>query len=117
MTVSNVLDGMECVPCSGKESGIEPLSLERAQALLNHLHEDWHLGEDGLSIMREVKVKGFAKAVYLANLAAFRADQDGHHPDIQFGWGYCRILYTTHAIDGLSENDFICARRLDLAIN
>ncbi|MCT4654221.1 MAG: 4a-hydroxytetrahydrobiopterin dehydratase [Cohaesibacter sp.] len=116
MTDTNILDQQDCVPCSGKESGIKPLAPKRAADLLHHLHEDWSLSEDSSSIVREIKVKGFAKAVYLANMAAYIGDQDGHHPDIQFGWGYCRILYTTHAIGGLSENDFICARHLDKAV-
>ncbi|MCV6577262.1 MAG: 4a-hydroxytetrahydrobiopterin dehydratase [Cohaesibacter sp.] len=113
----NLLDQMACLPCSGKDNGLAPLPAERAKDLLEHLHDDWLLSEDGLSIARLIKVKGFAKAVYLANLAAYIADKDGHHPDIQFGWGYCKIIYTTHDIGGLSDNDFVCARHLDKALD
>lgn len=67
----------------------------------------------GGALKRRLTFKGFAKAVYTANLAAFLADREGHHPDISFGWGYCDILYTTHDIGGLSENDFICAAKFD----
>ena len=52
----------------------------------------------------------------LANLAAWHGDKQGHHPDVAFGWGYCSISYTTHEIGGLSENDFICAAKLDALV-
>lgn len=74
---------------------------------------DWQVSEDGQSITRELRFKGFAKATYAANLAIWLADQTNHHPDICLGYGYCRISYTTHEIGGLSEPDFICAERFD----
>jgi 4a-hydroxytetrahydrobiopterin dehydratase len=63
-----------------------------------------------------VQVKGYAKAVYLANLGAFLADQAGHHPDVSFGWGYCKVRFTTHAAGGLTEGDVICAAKFDAAV-
>jgi len=60
-----------------------------------------------------LEFKGYAKAVYHANLAAWLADREGHHPDVAFGWGYCEVTFTTHDLNGLSENDFICAAKLD----
>ncbi len=77
------------------------------------LHDDWALSEDGKSITRAFTFKGFAKATYMANLAAFLGDKEGHHPDIAFGWGYCRVTFTSHEAGGLTQNDFICAAKLD----
>lgn len=73
----------------------------------------WRLSEDGMSIGTRVEVKGFAKAVHLANLAAYLADRAGHHPDVTFGWGYCEVRFTTHAAGGLTEADVICAAKFD----
>ena len=49
----------------------------------------------------------------MANLIAWLGERQGHHPDIAFGWGYCSVSFTTHEIDGLSNNDFVCAAKLD----
>lgn len=87
----------------------------RSAALHKELHDDWKL-EEGKSLVRRFEFKGFAKSVYLTNLCVWLADQEGHHPDIAFGWGYCQVTLTTHDIDGLSENDFIWAAKLDKLI-
>ena len=81
--------------------------------LKDSLHKNWELAPDGKSITRTFTFKGFAKATYTANAAAFLSDNTGHHADIAFGWGYCKITYTTHEADRLSEVDFTCARKLD----
>ncbi len=107
------LSDKSCVPCEG---GVPALSAEEAARLLAQLDPGWKLNEASTEISRRLEFKGFAKAVYTANLAAWLADREGHHPDIGFGWGYCHIVYTTHAIGGLSENDFICAAKFDQLI-
>jgi len=89
------------------------LTAEAAATRLADLHEDWSMNADATSIERTITCRGFAKATYLANLAAYLADRQGHHPDIAFGVGYCRIAYTTHDVDGLSENDFVSAAAFD----
>lgn len=106
------LSDKSCVPCEG---GVPALSAAEAAGLMAELDQGWVLDmeTDGGRLSRRLEFKGFAKAVYHANLAAFLADQQGHHPDIAFGWGYCHLVFTTHAIGGLSENDFICAARFD----
>jgi 4a-hydroxytetrahydrobiopterin dehydratase len=112
MEIACDLTEKNCKPCSGE--GVA-LPLVEVEAYMNSLHGDWVLGKEGKQISREMKFKGFAKAVYFANMAAFIADKERHHPDIQFGWGYCKIIFTTHELGGLSENDFICAAKLDVA--
>jgi 4a-hydroxytetrahydrobiopterin dehydratase len=78
-----------------------------------NLDPGWRLENN--SLVRRLSFKGFAKPLMHANLAAFIGDREGHHPDIAFGWGYCTVTFTTHAISGLSENDFICAAKFDAA--
>lgn len=89
------------------------LDREAAVRAMEKLHGDWVLSEDGTTITRRIEVKGFAKAVYLANLAAWMADRHGHHPDVAFGWGYCEVSYTTHEAGGLTEIDLGCAGDFD----
>lgn len=97
--------------CTACEGGVAPLGAATAAGLLAQL-DGWQM-EDGNRILRRFEFKGFAKAVEMANLAAWLGNQQGHHPDITFGWGYCEIRFTTHASGGLTENDFICAARLN----
>ncbi len=105
------LSDKTCVPCEG---GVAALTATEAEALMAQLDPEWELDMSGGGVLtRRMAFKGFAKAVYTANLAVFLADREGHHPDIRFGWGYCDIQYTTHDIGGLSENDFICAAKFD----
>ena len=99
-----------CPSCRGE---LPRLSRDEALALLGQLDAGWALDEAATEIARRFEVKGFAKAAHLASLAAFHADRQGHHPDIAFGWGYCRVSYTTHDVDGLTESDFICAAKLE----
>ncbi len=77
---------------------------------------DWTLSDDATQITRRFAFKGFAKAVEMANLAAWLGNKQGHHPDIAFGWGYCAVTFTTHEAGGLTENDLICAARLDALV-
>jgi len=110
MADQNPLADKTCEPCQG---GIAALSGERIQQLRADLHPDWALGSGDTTLTRRLEFKGFAKAVYHANLAAWLADQSGHHPDVAFGWGYCAVTFTTHEANGLTDNDFICAAKLD----
>lgn len=100
----------DCPACRGE---LPRLAREEAEGLMEELDPAWTLDGSGGAIVRRFEVKGFAKAVYLADLAAFHADRQGHHPDIAFGWGYCEVRYTTHDVGGLTEADFVCAAKLD----
>ena len=68
---------------------------------------DWH------ELKRRFKFKDFAEALVFVNKVGSLAESEGHHPDIKFGWGYAEIATLTHAVDGLSENDFILAAKID----
>lgn len=77
---------------------------------------EWVLSPDGTSITRRFSFKGFARAVEMANLAAWLGNKQNHHPDIAFGWGYCAVTFTTHDAGGLTESDLACAARLDALV-
>ena len=99
-----------CLPCS---AATPRLSADACRAAMAGLHPDWQLDEKASQISRAFVFKGFAKPTQLANLAVWYAEKMGHHPDIAFGWGYCRLTYTTHEIGGLSEVDFATAQGFD----
>lgn len=99
-----------CLPCEG---GAKPMSAEEAGQLLARLHNDWSLSEDGTEIRRDFRFKGFYRTMGFVNAVAWIANQENHHPDLEVGWGHCLVKFSTHAINGLSENDFICAAKVD----
>lgn len=104
------LTEQRCKPCEG---GIAPLSQTEAQALLTQLSDVWKLAPDGKSIRAEWKFRNFYHAMSFVNAVAHLANAEDHHPDLEVGYGYCRMTYNTHAIGGLSHNDFICAAKVD----
>ena len=104
------LNERKCVPCEG---GVAPLTRDVAARLLTQLNAAWSLSEDGRSLKRAWKFRDFFRTMSFVNAVAHVANLEDHHPDLQVGYDYCRVLYTTHAIGGLSENDFICAAKID----
>ena len=88
------------------------MDADRMAILLEGL-DGWKLSPDGKAITRRFDFKGFAKAVEMANLAAWLGNKQNHHPDVSFGWGYCLVSFTTHDAGGLTEADFACAARLN----
>ena len=99
-----------CVPCEGDE---KPFTKTQTKAYLKQV-PGWELEDDGKKIERKFKLKNFKQALVFVNKVAKIAESEGHHPDIEFGWGYVEIELWTHAIGGLSENDFIMAAKIDL---
>lgn len=79
--------------------------------------QGWTLSSDGRAITRRFDFKGFAKAVEMANLAAWLGNRHGHHPDIAFGWGYCQVSFSTHDAGGLTDADFACAAHLNALLS
>ncbi len=99
----------KCVACEGFET---PLNKVEAEVLLKQA-PSWLLSEDGKWISREYKFKNFAEALAFTNKVGAIAESEGHHPDLELGWGRVKISLTTHAIKGLSENDFIVAAKVN----
>ena len=104
------LTSRRCVPCEG---GVQPLTRAQAQELMKQLKPEWKLAEDSKSIAAQWKFRNFFHTMSFVNALAHIANAEDHHPDVELGYGYCRIRYNTHAIGGLSENDFICAAKID----
>ena len=104
------LASKKCVPCEG---GVQPLSRPDAQKLMKQLKPEWRLADDTKSIASEWKFRNFFHTMSFVNAVAHIANTQDHHPDLEVGYSYCRIRYNTHAIGGLSENDFICAAKID----
>lgn len=108
--MSNDLANQRCDPCYG---GVEPLSAERSNELMQSLHADWSLSDDGLEIARKFDFPAYSRTLGFANAVAWIAISEGHHPVLTVSYGSCSVSYTTHAINGLSDNDFICAAKID----
>lgn len=112
--MSEDLAARRCRPCEG---GAEPLSGEQVEELLRALHADWLLSDDGLSISRCFAFPAYDRTLGFANAAAWVAINEDHHPVLTVAYGSCSVSYTTHAINGLSDNDFICAAKTDRLID
>ncbi len=109
MTVTELAD-RRCRPCEG---GVEPLDRPSALAQLQHIDAEWQLSADGSSIEREFRFQAFSRTMAFVNAVAWVATIEGHHPRLDVEYGRCQVVYTTNAIGGLSDNDFICAAKID----
>jgi 4a-hydroxytetrahydrobiopterin dehydratase len=105
------LAARRCKPCEG---GVPPLSAEQAAALLAQLSSAWVLTDNAHAIRREFTFRDFYRTMSFVNALAHLANIEDHHPDLEVGYNYCRVTFTTHAVRGLSENDFVCAAKVDL---
>jgi 4a-hydroxytetrahydrobiopterin dehydratase len=103
----NSLTEKKCKPCEGS---VASLSSEAAQALLQQL-DGWQI-KDGL-LLKEFRFKNYHETMAFVNASAWISHQEDHHPDLAVGYNACTVSYITHAIGGLSDNDFICAAKID----
>lgn len=103
------LSAKTCTACQG---GIPPLTEKEARNFLKKT-PGWELDSSGSKIKRSFKFKNFMKSLEFVNKVGNIAEKEGHHPDINFGWGYCDIVIFTHKIKGLHENDFILAAKIN----
>jgi len=108
--MSENLANRRCKPCEG---GVEPLRPDQVKALLPALHRDWALSDSGLEISRIFSFPAYSRTLGFANAVAWIAINEGHHPVLTVSYGSCGVSFTTHAIGGLSDNDFICAAKVD----
>lgn len=97
----------KCKPCEG---GMPALNEEQVRRYLEEL-EGW-TQEKG-QIFKTFEFKNHYETVSFVNAVAWIAHREDHHPDLSFGYKKCRVVYSTHAVNGLSENDFICAAKVD----
>jgi 4a-hydroxytetrahydrobiopterin dehydratase len=103
----NELARKKCKPCEG---GVAPLTAEQVRPMLKGL-PGWAL--EGGEIVKTYPFKNYFDTMAFVNAAAWVSHREDHHPDMLVGYNKCRVAYVTHAIGGLSENDFICAAKLD----
>ena len=99
----------KCVPCEG---GTIPLQSAQIQEYLSQLKTAWDVIEQK-KIRKEFKFKDFKEALDFVNKVGELAEQENHHPDISLAWGKVVVELSTHAINGLSENDFILAAKIE----
>ena len=104
------LSSQHCKPCEG---GVASLSASAVAQELETLDPDWSANESATAISREFRFRGFNKTLSFVNALGWIANREAHHPDLAVGYDYCVVTLTTHAIDGLTENDFIVAARID----
>lgn len=104
----NELASRKCVPCRG---GVPPLKGDGIKNLLSQVNGWEVVNEHHLS--KVYKFENFREAQAFVNRVGDLAEQQGHHPDICFGWGRVEITIWTHKIDGLTESDFILAAKID----
>lgn len=108
--MNDELKNRKCKPCEG---GVDPLTPTQSETLLRALHADWQLSDDGREITRCYRFPTYPRTVAFANAAAWIAIIEDHHPVLTVNYNDCTVAYTTHAINGLSDNDFICAAKTD----
>jgi 4a-hydroxytetrahydrobiopterin dehydratase len=96
--------------CKSCEGGVEPYNAEQTKEMLKQL-KAW-IVEDG-KLVKLYPFKNYYETMAFVNALAWISHREDHHPDLQVGYNKCRVEYSTHAIGGLSENDFICAAKAD----
>ena len=99
----------KCEPCSGNTP---KLSFQEISKFLSEL-DNWSVNDEQEMIFKKFKFKNFKKAMDFANKIGELAEKEKHHPTISVSWGYCLVMVHTHAIEGLSVNDFILASKID----
>jgi 4a-hydroxytetrahydrobiopterin dehydratase len=108
--VSASLRDRKCTACA---PGTPALAEQRIAELLRQLAPGWRVADDGKSLRRAYGFADFHETMAFVNAVAWIANAQDHHPDLEVGYDYCRVTLATHSIGGLSENDFICAARID----
>ncbi len=106
----------KCVPCEG---GVIPFDISEIHKYQKKVN-DWNVIKNEKEVYfleKKFEFDNFLKSQRFVNEVGKISEVEGHHPDISFGWGYAKITITTHAIEGLSENDFILAAKIDQITN
>tara|TARA_A100000164_G_C21482765_1_gene574190 strand:+ start:284 stop:631 length:348 start_codon:yes stop_codon:yes gene_type:complete len=112
MRLMNDLADKKCIPCEG---GIPSFNLKEIHKYLKKV-DGWDVesvDQKDFYIIKNFKFDNFLESQSFVNKVGEIAEQEGHHPDIWFGWGYAKIKIQTHAINGLHESDFVLAAKID----
>lgn len=105
----DALKNQRCRPCRGEDA---PLGEAAARKLLAQVPQ-WSMEKDAAAIARAFTFKNYLRTMAFANAVAYIAQQEDHHPQMTLTYRACEVRWTTHAVGGLSENDFICAAKVD----
>jgi len=106
----------KCIPCEGGAPSLDLSEIHKYQKKI----DGWDVKQNEKKIYcleKNFKFKNFLDSQNFINKVSEISEKENHHPDISFGWGYAKIIVTTHAIEGLSENDFILAAKIDQIFN
>ena len=106
----------KCVPCEG---GVLPFDISEIHKYQKKV-DGWNIiknEKEKFFLNKKFNFQNFSESQEFVNKVGIISEEEGHHPDILFGWGYAEIKIITHAIEGLSENDFILAAKIDQIIN
>jgi 4a-hydroxytetrahydrobiopterin dehydratase len=114
MATGSDLTTRRCKPCEG---GVPALDAAAVADLRKALHPDWRLADDGKSIRRAFEFSGYHRTIGFVNAVAWIANSEGHHPDLEVTYQRCVVTWWTHAVGGLTENDFICAAKVDRLVD
>jgi 4a-hydroxytetrahydrobiopterin dehydratase len=104
------LSSKHCESCEGIGSA---LNGEQVRNMMPQLNKQWQATEDNRMIKRSFSFNDFYETMAFVNAIAWIANVENHHPDLEVGYNYCRVTFMTHALNGLSLNDFICAAKID----
>ena len=113
--MSNFID-KNCVPCEGSIHSLDISEIHKYQKKI----QGWDVTKskkETYFLEKNFKFKNFKTSKNFIDKVGEISENENHHPEISFGWGYARIAITTHAIEGLSENDFILAAKIDQIFN
>jgi 4a-hydroxytetrahydrobiopterin dehydratase len=108
--MTSSLNTKHCEACEGIGQALTP---EQIQHLLPQLRAGWRVTADHTQIKKSLPFADFYETMAFVNAVAWIANQENHHPDLEIGYNYCHITLMTHALKGLSMNDFICAAKFD----
>ncbi|NOZ11812.1 MAG: 4a-hydroxytetrahydrobiopterin dehydratase [Gammaproteobacteria bacterium] len=103
-------------PCRPRKGGADRLDRTSTNDLLRQI-EGWHTNDDATEINRNFDFKNYYETMAFVNALAWIAHRDDHHPDIEVSYKTCRVRFTTHSVQGLSENDFICAAKIGALVD
>lgn len=99
--------------CEACEGIGEALNSTQITNLLSQISTKWQVSADKRKIRRSYNFTNFYETMAFVNALAWLANLENHHPDLEIGYNYCIVNFTTHALNGLSQNDFICAAKTD----
>jgi 4a-hydroxytetrahydrobiopterin dehydratase len=108
--LSSDLHEQKCIACEGIG---QALNLEQVEELKKQIDESWEIREKNTQIMKTFQFKNYYQTMAFVNALAWIAHRENHHPDLQVSYNRCEVTWSTHALKGLSMNDFICAAKTD----